>query len=88
VRCPACRAINSIDLRALDRHRDAAISRLIPSLSCRLCRPNAPFAELVCEPASADEMREEVLTTVSRRMKPARGDCSGGQAESVTGEIG
>jgi hypothetical protein len=37
----------TIDLRALDRHRDAAISSLIPSLSCRSCRPNAPFAELV-----------------------------------------
>ena len=47
VRCPACRTINAIDLRALDRHRDAAVSSLIPALSCRSCRPNAPFAELV-----------------------------------------
>jgi hypothetical protein len=31
----------------LDRHRDAAVSSLIPALSCRSCRPNAPFAELV-----------------------------------------
>jgi hypothetical protein len=37
---------NSIDLRTLDRHRDAAVTSLIPSLSCRSCRPNAPFAEL------------------------------------------
>ena len=61
VRCPACRTINSIDLRALDRHRDAAISSLIPSLSCRSCRPNAPFAELVrlSRTSIADEMREE-----------------------------
>jgi hypothetical protein len=46
VRCPACRTINAIDLRTLDRHRDAAVTSLIPALSCRSCRPNAPFAEL------------------------------------------
>ena len=61
VRCPACRTINAIDLRTLDRHHDAAITSLIPALSCRSCRPNAPFAELVrLSPKSiADEMREE-----------------------------
>jgi hypothetical protein len=47
VRCPACRTINAIDLRTLDRHHDAAITGLIPALSCRACRPHAPFAELV-----------------------------------------
>jgi hypothetical protein len=47
VRCPACRTINAIDLRRLDRHPDAAVTSLIPALSCRSCRPNAPFAELV-----------------------------------------
>jgi len=46
VRCPACRTINAVDLRTLDRHADAAVTSLIPSLSCRSCRPNAPFAEL------------------------------------------
>jgi hypothetical protein len=61
VRCPACRTINAIDLRTLDRHRDAAVSSLIPALSCRSCRPNAPFAELVklSGMSIADEMREE-----------------------------
>jgi len=45
----------------LDRHRDAAVSSLIPALSCRSCRPNAPFAELVrlSRTSIADEMREE-----------------------------
>lgn len=47
VRCPACRTTQSVDLRRLDRHRDAAVTSLIPSLSCRSWRPNAPFAELV-----------------------------------------
>jgi hypothetical protein len=61
VRCPACRTINAIDLRTLDRHRDAAVTSLIPALSCRSCRPNAPFAEFVrlSRTSIADEMREE-----------------------------
>ena len=37
----------SIDLRALDRHPDAAITSPIAALSCHSCRPNAPFAELM-----------------------------------------
>jgi hypothetical protein len=47
VRCPACRTTQSVDLRTLDRHPDAAVTSLIPALSCRSCRPNAPFAELL-----------------------------------------
>jgi hypothetical protein len=46
----------------LDRHRDAAVSSLsFPALSCRSCRPNAPFAELMrlSRTSIADEMREE-----------------------------
>ena len=27
VRCPACRTTNAIDLRTLDRHSDAAVTR-------------------------------------------------------------
>ena len=61
VRCPSCRSTSSIDLRALDRHRDAAVTSLIAALSCRSCRPNAPFAELVrlSQTSIADEMRIE-----------------------------
>ena len=40
VRCPACRTINAIDLRTLDRHRDAAVSSLIPALSCSVFMSN------------------------------------------------
>ena len=75
VRCPACRTINAIDLRTLDRHREAAVTSLIPSLSCRSCRPNAPFAELVrLSPTSiADEMRIEhtrrVLGSAAERIQ-------------------
>jgi hypothetical protein len=60
VRCPACQTINAIDLRTLDRHRDAAVTSLIPALSCRSCRPNVSFAELVrlSRTSIADEMRE------------------------------
>jgi hypothetical protein len=61
VHCPACRTINAIDLRILDRQRDATVSSLIPALSCRSCRPNSPFAELVrlSRTSIADEMRDE-----------------------------
>jgi hypothetical protein len=61
VRCPACCTTNAIDLRTLDRHRDAAVTSLIAALSCRSCRPNAPFAELVrlSRTSIADEMRED-----------------------------
>jgi hypothetical protein len=70
VRCPACRTINAIDLRGLDRHPDAAVSSLIPALSCRSCRPNAPFAELVrlSRTSIADEMREETSSSRAGRM--------------------
>jgi beta-phosphoglucomutase-like phosphatase (HAD superfamily) len=68
VRCPACRITNAIDLRTLDRHHDAAMTSLIPLLSCRSCRPNAPFAELVrlSRTSIADEMREEHRRRVLR----------------------
>ena len=61
VSCPACRTINAIDLRTLDRHRAAAVTSLTPALSCRSCRPNAPFAELVrlSRTSIVDEIREE-----------------------------
>ena len=50
--CPACGQWGSVDLRTLDRHPGAAISSLIPSVSCRRCLPNEPFARL--ETLSAD----------------------------------
>ena len=71
VYCPACRTTRDIDLRALDRHRDAAITSLIPSLSCRSCRPHAPFAELVrlSKTSIADEMRiEHTLRVLGARL--------------------
>ena len=43
---PACGQFGSVDLRTLDRHPGASISSLIPSVSCRWCSPNAPFARL------------------------------------------
>jgi hypothetical protein len=45
--CPACRTTGDVDLRKLDWHRGAAVTALTPARSCRACRPNAPFAELV-----------------------------------------
>ncbi|MGH6673886.1 MAG: hypothetical protein ACRECV_18205 [Xanthobacteraceae bacterium] len=61
VYCPACRTARDIDLRTVDRQRDAAVTSLIPLLSCRSCRPNAPFAELMrlSKTSIADEIRIE-----------------------------
>jgi hypothetical protein len=61
VRCPGCCTTQSVDLRRLDRYPDTMVTGLIPALSCRGCRPHAPFAELVkLSPTSiAGEMREE-----------------------------
>ena len=66
VRCPACRTTQSIDLRTLDRHPDAAVTSLIPALSCRSCRPNAPFAELVrlSKCSIADELNVSRTRTI------------------------
>jgi hypothetical protein len=43
----ARRATGDVDLRRLDWHRGAAVMAFTPALSCRSCRPNAPFTELV-----------------------------------------
>src|ERR1700693_3731668 len=43
VRCPACLTTQSVDLRTVDRHPFAALTSLIPALSCGSCRPHAPF---------------------------------------------
>ena len=63
-RCPACRTTGDVDLRMLDWHRGAAVTALIPALSCRSCRPNAPFAELVC--LSKSSVAEEYYAERSR----------------------
>jgi hypothetical protein len=43
---PELPKVGCVDLRTLDRHPGGAISGLIPSISCRRCSPNAPFAKL------------------------------------------
>jgi len=55
------RTTGDVDLRTLDWHRGAAVTALTPALSCRSCRPNAPFAELVClsKPSVAEEYYAE-----------------------------
>src|SRR6201987_3745573 len=49
VRCPACRTINAIDLRALDRHPDAAVTGLIPGAVV----PILPTERAVCRTRAA-----------------------------------
>jgi hypothetical protein len=67
-RCPACRTTGDVDLRTLDRHRGAAVTALTPALSCRYCRPNAPFAELVCLSKSSvtEELQGWLIAAVPR----------------------
>jgi hypothetical protein len=50
----------------VDRHRDASVTALIPSLSCRACRPNAPFVQLVklSQTSVADELNVSRTRTV------------------------
>jgi hypothetical protein len=45
--CPACRTVGEVDVSTLDRHPAMSISGLIPSLSCRWCCDNPPFAKLL-----------------------------------------
>jgi len=45
--CPGCRTERMVDLRTLDRHPFGAVTSLIPSLSCRMCRPHPPFAKIL-----------------------------------------
>jgi hypothetical protein len=47
VRCPACRTINAIDLRALDRHPDAAVT--IPRIVLQVM----PAERSVCRACAA-----------------------------------
>jgi hypothetical protein len=69
---PACRTTRDTDLRSLDRHRDAAVTSLIPSLSCRSCQPQPPFVELVrlSKTSIADEMRAERTRRVLGERSP------------------
>jgi hypothetical protein len=66
VRCPACRTTQSVNLRAIDRHPDATVTSLIPALSCRSCRPHAPFAELLrlSQQSVADELNVSRTRTI------------------------
>lgn len=45
--CPGCQRAKQVDLRKVDRDRKMRIEGLIPSLSCRACRPSPPFARLL-----------------------------------------
>ena len=64
-RCPACRTTGDVDLRTLDWHHGAAVTALTPAPSRRSCRPNAPFAELVC--LSKSSVAEGVLHGAQRQ---------------------
>jgi hypothetical protein len=59
------------------------VASLIPALSCRSCRPNAPFAELIrlSRTNIADEMREEHRRPVpGERLRSTTAAGSGGRS--------
>jgi len=68
VRCPACRTTSCVDLRRIDMNREAALTALIPKLSCRGCQPNAPFTELLkhSQTSIGDELRAPHTRAVRR----------------------
>ena len=66
VLCFGCRTVGTVDLRKLDRHPGTALSSLIPSLSCRICCPNPPFAKLGPEFVGATAGRARVKCSCFR----------------------
>jgi hypothetical protein len=67
VYCPGCRQSKQIDLRKLDRHPQTTLETLIPSLSCRNCQPNPPFARLVALSEHAWHSPNKPVTVVRKR---------------------
>jgi hypothetical protein len=68
VYCPACCATRDVDLRTLDRRSHAAVTSM--SLSCRSCRPHAPFAE--SRAPVENEHRDEARIEYTRRSWASR----------------
>ncbi len=63
LRCPACRTIKAVDLRTLDRLRDAGVTSLIPALVLQVL----PTERAVCgaRPAVADQPRRRNAGRIS-----------------------
>jgi hypothetical protein len=76
VRCPACRTTNAIDLRTLDRHRDAARDR--PHSSAVMPFVSAQCAVRRARPTIANQHREPASRTKCGRS--IGGASAGGQA--------
>jgi hypothetical protein len=71
--CPACRVTGTVDLRKLDRHPQTPVTSLIPSLSCRRCHPNPPFAKLTgLKMDPADTQRRDLYWEASDIVRRAR----------------
>ncbi len=60
VRCPACRTINAVDLRTLDRHHDAAVTSLSPRCPADHAAPTRRSpSSCGCRESIPKEMRKE-----------------------------
>lgn len=92
--CLACRTTGDVDLRPLDWQRGAVVMALIPARSCRSCRRNAPFAELVCLSKSGvvevSKERQHVSLRVNRDQGGGSGQTPNGNAEgfALCGGVG
>ena len=61
--CPGCQQITHTDLRGVDHHPLATIAAIIPKVSCKRCRPNAPFARITgLQSAATDDARPWAAT--------------------------
>jgi hypothetical protein len=58
--CPGCRTERMVDLRTTDRHPIGAVTSLIPSPSCTMCRRHPPFEKILGLAKSGSEWRERV----------------------------
>ena len=72
----------------IDLHHDVAVTSLIPSLSCRSCRPNDPFAELprLSKTSIADEVYMERVAA-NFGLEVSEVDAQTGHGEFIAAQI-
>ena len=67
VHCRDCRAVRDVDLRMVNRDRDAAVTCLTAELSCASCGPKAPFPQELLR-LSKTNVADDVRKANARRV--------------------
>jgi hypothetical protein len=68
-------AIQSVDLRMLDRHREVGVTSLIPWLSCRSSQPKTSFVEPMRQEDKRQALRDgEPLESIEQRFFAGYGE--------------